>query len=485
LPSAAMASSDDDTGALAETYVNEIIERALAGEEAEVVVTEAVAVAEAVAEAEAVATEVVEKVIDEAAKAEEAEDPSMKIAATAGSLLAVMDLNDTMVFPFLADFFLNRGVTQGAVGMAFAALSVGMLIFALLMPKIMPIVGGPARTLGSGLALFGITRFLTAALPIFGTGTPLLSASLFVFFLQGCVYAFSEVGALTWVLYTAPPGKKTSAIGALTAARMMGGLLGTPVGGILFDVIGWVPTNILGGILLILPLYFVYDEVVKPIEALATESESGKQLWDMPKFAVVIGVNLIGLTITYAPVPFVQPFFKSSYGIGLSLFGIIFAVITFVSFGGGAALAPTMEEKFGSVDTIWVGIGIVTFGFLLIGPSPILWFLQGTGLWEGVLAFLLTFLGNSLIIISSPNWGLKMAAFYGLSEEEASVKTASYAIVSMAISQSLGPVPGAVLAHSFGVPWACTLLGLGGLGCIAALLKYYDNIVKAEAPEMM
>jgi len=424
---------------------------------------------------------VIAKSLEEADKPEEEDDPGVKIAATAGALLAVMDLNDTMVFPFLADFFLPRGISQGAVGMAFAALSLGMLIFSLLMPKIMPKVGGPSRTLGSGLVLFGITRFLTAALPIFGGGNPLLAASLVVFFLQGCVYAFSEVGALTWVLYMAAPGKKTTAIGALTASRMMGGLLGTPVGGILFDLVGWVPTNIIGGLLLLAPVYFVYDAVVQRMEKMETETDSGKQLWDMPKFAVVLGVNLISLTVMYAPVPFLQPFFKNHYGIGLSLFGLIFAVVTFVSFGGGAALSPIIEEKMGNVKTVWLAIGIVAFGFLLIGPSPILWFLQGTGVWEGVLAFIVTFLGNAIITISTPNWGLKMAAFYGLSEEEAAVKTASYAIVSMAISQSLGPVPAALLVHNFEVPMACTLLGIGALGLTGACLAYFQKLTTAEA----
>jgi len=117
----------------------------------------------------------------------EADDPGLKIAGVAGSLLAVMDLNDTMVFPFLADFFMARDVSQGAVGAAFAALSVGMTIFALAMPSIMPRVGGPSRTLGAGLALFALCRFATAALPLVGTGTPLLLASLAVFFCQGCV----------------------------------------------------------------------------------------------------------------------------------------------------------------------------------------------------------------------------------------------------------------------------------------------------------
>ena len=217
--------------------------------------------------AEIVAKEIV---TDALAKAEKPDDPELnadaiKSAFIAGSSLAIMDLNDTMVFPFLADFFLERDVTVAAVGMVFAAVSVGMLIFAFLMPKLMPLIGGPSRTLALGISMFAVVRLMCAMLPLVGTGTPLLVASLIVFLLTGCVYAFSEVGALSWVLYTAPKGQKVPAMAALMTSRMMGALFGTPVGGILFDLIGWPLTNIVGGISLLVPLAFFHKGAPTPL----------------------------------------------------------------------------------------------------------------------------------------------------------------------------------------------------------------------------
>ena len=201
----------------------------------------------------------------------ELNEVTLKNAGIAGSFLAVLDLNDTMVFPFLADFFAKRDLTVRAVGACFGALSIGMLLCALAMPKLMPRLGGPARTLTAGVVLFTGVRFVTASLPLVGTGEQLLIVASAVYFLTGCIYAFAEVGALTWVLYTASPGQKVPAMAALTSARTLGAMLGTPVGGVLFDLIGWELTNFVGGLLLVAPLIVFGKDVVQPIKSMTQE----------------------------------------------------------------------------------------------------------------------------------------------------------------------------------------------------------------------
>ena len=74
---------------------------------------------------------------------------------------------------------------------------------------------------------------------------------------------------------------------------------------------------------------------------------------------------------------------------------------------------------------------LVLLGFLLLGPSPVLWFLQDAGIWEGSLAVFVMMLGNAFAVILAPPWSLGVAGSYGMGEEEASVKTASYAIITM------------------------------------------------------
>jgi len=306
------------------------------------------------------------------------------------------------------------------------------------------------------------------------------------------------------VLYTAAPGKKTSALAALTASRMLGSMLGTPVGGVLFDLIDWAPANILGGLTLLLPLIAFFKDVTARVEKMEVESDSGLQFFQMPKFVVANLMALLSLIITYVPVPFLQPYFSNTYGISKSLFGLIFFGVVMLGVGGATAAGPVLEEKIGTVPMLRWATLTVGIGLFMVGPSPLIglgwtelavlaeWgsgaggpaLMPGVGIWEPIIAFSVTFFGNGLFMILCPPWTLKMAAKYGMGEEEATVKTASYTIVSMAISQFLGPVPGSLLAHHYGVGWACTILSISAVILSATLLLIFDRIVAADTAKV-
>jgi hypothetical protein len=53
-------------------------------------------------------------------------------------------------------------------------------------------------------------------------------------------------------------------------------------------------------------------------------------------------------------------------------------------------------------------------GNLMIGPSPLLPFLEGSGLWEGIAAFVISFMGNAFPLLLGAPWGLKFALSYGM-----------------------------------------------------------------------
>lgn len=179
--------------------------------------------------------------------------------------------------------------------------------------------------------------------------------------------------------------------------------------------------------------------------------------------------------------PFMQPFFKQEYGMSKSIFGIMFAAVIFVAFGGASTLVVILEAKIGTKASICIGAYSACLGYLLLGPAPPFWFLQNTGSWEGILALTLMFTGNTFPMILTAGWGLTMAQRYGMSEEEASVKTASYAIVIMAIGQTLGPVPGSALAGHFGVGWATMTIGSCTLAFILLLVGVDGKLEKVES----
>lgn len=165
-----------------------------------------------------------------------------RVAFVAGILGAALDLSDTMVFPFLADFCMAHGVSQSSVGLIFACLAVGIGMTAPCMGRISAYMGGPSRVLVVGALLFCVGRVLTGLLPVLvPDGLLMLVSSCAIFLVTGCAYALSEMGALSWVLSTAPSGQKVGALAILVSSRSTGMMLGPPLGGGLFDLIGWAP----------------------------------------------------------------------------------------------------------------------------------------------------------------------------------------------------------------------------------------------------
>lgn len=159
----------------------------------------------------------------------------------------------------------------------------------------------------------------------------------------------------------------------------------------------------------------------------------------------------------------------------------MFAFIIVFAFGAAASLTVLTESKLGTEKSLFIGAWLTLLGFLLFGPSPLLPFLENTGLWEGVIAVTVMIIGNAFPVILTPPWGLSILRSYGMSEEEASVKTATYSIVLMAIGQFLGPVPASYVAGAYGVGWANTMLGVATAAIVCVSLFVFNRMEKLES----
>ena len=420
-----------------------------------------------------------------------ATDPAQHVAFVAGILLAALDLSDTMVFPFLGGFFMAHGVSQGMVGLIFALLSVGITVMVPFMSSIFAMVDGPARALGIGAIAFGGVRALTALLPFVPNGTPMLVCSSVIFFFTGCVYAVSEVGALSWVLLTAATGQKVGAMATLVSSRAIGSMLGTPVGGILFDLIGWSLTNIVGSAILFVPLVIFRSDFIAPLAV--TQQGGGEQpvksAFRDPKYIIANALNLIAQSGLYMIAPYLQLYFADEFGTPKWVYGLI--VMSCVVFGymGGSALSVKLENAFGYRTAIFVGLALFLLGYLLLGPSPLLGFLLSeTDVWMAIFGLAVMLAGDSILVVLSPAIALKFARECGLGEEEATIQTASLSVTIMAIGLFLGPVSGSALAEAFGVPWTNTILGLIGavVGVVAlGALWLLDSKEKPSASSLV
>eukprot|EP00966_Prymnesium_polylepis_P276491 6387915-Prymnesium_polylepis.1 len=90
-------------------------------------------------------------------------------------------MSDTIVFPFLSDFFRGHGVSVTFVGAIFGIMSVCMGVACPCVPTLISKVGGPARTLLIGMIGFAGVRLLTALLPFVPDGDMMAWASGIVF----------------------------------------------------------------------------------------------------------------------------------------------------------------------------------------------------------------------------------------------------------------------------------------------------------------
>ena len=150
--------------------------------------------------------------------------------------------------------------------------------------------------------MFTITRFLMAALPFISDGMPLTVASSIVFLATGCSYAFAEVGAMAWVLSSAPTGHKSAAYGALVAGRSMGNLLGPPAGGALYDSVGFTYTLLIGALALIIPLATSYKTLLQPVDNGGKPRAAKKgSIFQEKAIVAAISLQAIGMIVSLWP----------------------------------------------------------------------------------------------------------------------------------------------------------------------------------------
>ena len=403
-------------------------------------------------------------------------------AIVSALLLAAIDANDTMLFVFMPGFYLERGLSETMVGILFSTLSVGLLVLTPFMGKIMPMCGGPAKTLFTGILAFGATRIIAAFLPFVPAGPTLTIASLLIFLITGLTYAFAEVGAVAWTLNCAPNGKKTVAYATMVGSRAVGAMLGPPLGGALYSNIGFVWTMLAGSLLLIAPVAINATELLKPQEDSAvalTAAKTGNILVNKSCLLAVC-LNGVGGTCMFFVQPFIEPFFEENYGLSEWQYGLV-AAAAVVPFIVGSIVADPLEKIMGTAAAIMIGLVICALGYLLLGPSPLFSFLASAGVWEPILAYLLIIFGLSFPTILAPPAVLNLAQKAGWHEEDASTQAATVAVMLTGSGFFAGPSLGGVLTDNFGVPigdsiFATMVIVVAGVLCKALA----DNMAPSQ-----
>lgn len=229
----------------------------------------------------------------------------------------------------------------------------------------------------------------------------------------------------------------------------------------LFDLIGWGPTNLSCIVILLVPVIIFRTTLLKIIPPAPKVDKPN--VYTDKKFIVASLIALIAQCSMYAYVPYLQLWLYRDFGVIKSLFGVIFTVGVVIGFMVGSVVVVKLEETYSTSRAILFGFFMFALGYILVGPSPLLPFLPHTG-WGGltivILGWYILLLGNGALVTITPPLILKYATEFGLSEQDAPAETAMLNILMTALALFVGPVFGAVSAQHLGAPWTNTLLGI-------------------------
>jgi MFS family permease len=242
------------------------------------------------------------------------------VAAVVGMIYALVDANDSLIFAFLPGWFLDNGVSIAKSGAAFAANGIMMMITSLLVPQLMGGAGGAAKTFFYSSIVLCVALFFRMFLPLL---VPFGPSALLTYYVVdnafiGATWAFTEVTGLTWVMLSVPPAERTGAMAALTSARSLGNLVGPALGGAIY-ALGGLMLAVLSGIALLLAATLFYKPQILGSEFTPTgdlaASAKGSILKDPATAAcfVVLGIVFTSMMVY---VPFLEPFFRDTFGLG-------------------------------------------------------------------------------------------------------------------------------------------------------------------------
>ncbi len=256
------------------------------------------------------------------------------IVVVAIAALIIDTVLQGLIAPLLPDIERRTGASEGALGAAFAAYAVPIMLFSLPLGRVADSIGRRAL-LVAGMLL------ITA-----GSGLIAVTDSLGVLIagraVQGIGSAASWIGALALVSDLAPPGKRGETIGIAFAAIGAGSIAGPALGGVTADLISFAaPFLIVSAVSLALAaatLAVLPAELRRPAPALSawptvvrsTSSGTGA----LAAAIIFAGSGMLGLIEVVAPLDLDARLGLSSSAIGLLFAGSIVVDSTLSPIGG-------------------------------------------------------------------------------------------------------------------------------------------------------
>ena len=375
----------------------------------------------------------------------------------------------------------KRGVHQGAVGFVFASFSLVVFLsspaFGVHMARL-----GQRNTLFCGLALLSAATVGFGFMERVGTGATFFGYCICMRVAQGLGSAAVETASYA-IAATLFPESVTSVLGILEVANGLGYVVGPPLGGLLYNynpmlpflVVGLCPVPVLLALMHLLPR--TLGEGCEPSDWSKLRAVASRRGVQLVCAAAVLGEGSFAFV---EPVlePFLVPltaassFVQTTAGGHHAGVGLIYAVVSVVY----SAVVPAVgllsrRDRLGTRSVMVLGLASISFGFLLLAPSPLLsWALPAPTLLGVAAGMAFLGLGQSFALV--PNMACLLEVCEDMPEPEATtnvcagVLNAAYSAGSM-----LAPIASSFLGVRLPFRWSTTIWA-AALAAMAACLSF-------------
>jgi predicted MFS family arabinose efflux permease len=395
------------------------------------------------------------------------------------------EINDQMMFVFLTPYFVEHGVSQGKVGQALMALTVGFVssypFTQALLKKIPPNV---VQFYGS--VCFCAARYLMACL-VFVPDDYLFPCFVVTTFIVGVVAYTLEVAGSSYVMLSVGPEDRLEANGILQSTRTSANIIAPIVGGSLYSIGGFFVPFFVGATGFLAYLILNRTALLKPFpQEVVDGGKTGSILKDRLCLCATLASTLTFMLMLSWSV-WLPPLAVHDFGLPVAVFSIMFC-LAIPAFILGLLQVGNLQKKYGFFNALFGCVALQCIAQPLIGPPHYMtWLLPQPSLmcsWIPLLYMVLTNIPFGAFITTWTPMQTNAAINAGFDTVDASVQASSNTVMAAGIAFGLGPLLAGTTVDHYGAAGWCTIL-ICIWAFVMAPLLYYIKMVDATNPKSL
>jgi len=360
--------------------------------------------------------------------------------------------------PFLPGVLEKRGVDATMTGIIFSIMTASMFVLS-------PFVSYPSRWFGRKAVFTAGLLIEAAGIVGFGfidrlEGNTLIGVAVTLRIISGAGAAICETLSVSYLVDATPPGKLSKWFGLLEIFPGLGLMAGPPLGGFIFEYVGFLPTFLVNAGMLLVP-------VVLGVLWLPSDAEEGDDEEEDPiPLTKMLSYKWVWLGMLGSMLPCVSwglldttlEFHLSPYKLTPSQVGLMFLIpaVTYLILSPPAGY---ICDWVGGKATSLAGLLFLVLGLLFLGPAP--FFMMPSFFWVDSVSLLMIGVGSALATV--PSLEIMVEAVEELGDN---VNDEVSGLISSAIAlgNTIGPFMGSTLTEATSFGWCVSIVaGINGI----------------------